>query len=502
MKQTHILSKSRFMNGLQCLKSLYLLVHNPELKDPSNSYSEYILNTGTKIGELAREHFDNGLLIKQDYTEHDAAIEATLKTIEDKSIDHIYEAAFLFEDIKIRVDILKNNHNGTFDIIEVKSSTKVKESHLYDLSIQKYVLDNLGFKISQSKLMYINSDYVYDGKSYILNELFKIEDLSLEIAKLASNIKPTLQLMRESLEKVSVPEIQIGAHCKKPNQCPFYGHCRKGFPKDHISKLYRIGDKKLNQLRDQGITSIKEIPDEFKLTETQHRIKESVVREEPFFSPEVKVQLSNLEYPLFFMDFETSNPALPIFAESSSWKHIPFQWSVHKLHNDGTLEHFDFLPHHSNDPRKEFAESLVKIIGDRGNVIVYYDAFEKGIIEKLSQHLSDNLGDRLLSINGRVFDLYRLIYNHVYHPDFEGSFSIKKVLPALIPNLSYKGMSIADGATALIAYQKMIDVKVPEDERKKIHRDLTEYCKLDTLAMVEIFKFLREDNDLDAEVEF
>ncbi len=489
------------MNGIQCLRSLYLAVHKPELKDPSTSYNEYIMTTGTKVGELARKFFENGILIEQDHADHEAAVKATENAIENSQVDHIFEAAFTFEEIKIRVDILKKNRNGSLQIIEVKSSTKVKEAHLYDVAVQKYVLAKLGFRIDESKLMFINSEYKFNGSEYDLSKLFKFEDLSDEIAKISPNIESSLDQMRATINKDIEPDIEIGSHCKDPNQCNFYSHCRKNFGTDHISKLYRIGDKRLNILRARNISSIKNIPDDIKLTETQVRIRDCLIDNAPFYSPEVKIQLNDLQYPIYFMDFETSNPALPVFPDSSPWEHIPFQWSVHKLARDGTLTHLEYLPVTNKDPRKEFAESLIKALDEQGTVVVYFDAFEKGVISRLSQHLGGILGEKLLEINDRVFDLYKLIYNHVYHPQFQGSFSIKKVLPALVPSLSYEGMNIADGATALIAYQKMRDESTSEVERSKIYSDLIEYCKLDTLAMVEIFKFLLgDDKQLDLEV--
>lgn len=374
----------------------------------------------------------------------------------------------------------------------MKSSTKVKPVYIQDLAVQLYVMRELGHDIDHTKLMYVNSSYIYQGGEYSLDEYFISEDQSEKVDKIYGEVSLRLDQFRKILSNLEPPQVEVRSHCRNPNNCPFNDHCRQGHGKDHITKLYRIGDKKLDELRSIGVRSIKDIPDDFKLSITQERIRAALGEGKAFVSEEVKPQVQALEFPLYFLDFETSNPALPLFPQTSPWKQVPFQWLIHILQKDGSMTHKEFLPAHKDDPRPDFTKALIDSLDDRGSVVVYYENFEKSIIEGLAQHFSGEIADRLRQINSRVFDLYQLVFDHVYDPEFGGSFSIKKVLPALVPHLSYKGMGIADGAAALIAYQKLLNPGINKDDERRIRNDLLAYCKLDTLAMVEIYKVLKK----------
>lgn len=483
------------MNGVQCSKSLYLTSFHPELKDVQAPYDKYIMETGTRVGVLARELFKNGILIDQNPDKQEEAIKSTQDALADPSVEYIFEAAFNFDDIIIRIDVLKKIEQNSFEVIEVKSSTKVKEEYLTDIAIQCFVLQKLKYKVSKCTLIHVNSDYVYEGGAYDLQKLFTTKVLTEDVNKIIPNISDMLGKMREVLSKDEEPRIEVGSHCKKPNKCAFYNYCRKDFPDRHITKLYRISNKELDHLRGKNINLIGDIPEDFKLSAVQKRIRECVIENKIFIGQEVEAKLSELQFPLYFMDFETSNPALPIFPDSSPWQHIPFQWSVHILDEKGNLDHKEYLPNHTNDPRREFCERLVKTLGKSGSVLVYYDTFEKGILDDLIHYVGGELGAQLQEINERIFDLYKLIFDHVYHPSFNGSFSIKKVLPALVPRLTYEGMNISDGGLALMAYPKILDATISEVEKANIQRDLKEYCKLDTFAMVEIYRYLMNSKE-------
>ncbi len=478
------------MNGLQCLKSLYLTCHQPELKDPVSPFDQYIMSTGTQVGILARRQFPQGTLIKGDHDDEDQAFLTTQDALANNKIEHIFEASFCFENITIRIDILKKNKDNSVEIIEVKSSTKVKPEYISDIALQLHVLKCLGYTANSCKLMHINSSYVYQGGDYDLNELFITEDVINDVEEELKAVPTQLKQFRSILDQDKVPTVEVGSHCKNPNKCRFFNYCRKDFPKDHITKLYMVNDKKLGELRSKKIDTIADIPSSFKLSDTQLRIRQALIDNKSFISDEVQKTLSDLIFPIYFMDFETSNPALPLFPKSNPWKQIPFQWSVHILDEKGNLTHKEFLPNHNNDPRPDFARELVNSVGQHGSIVVYFERFEKGIIGELAEHFGGKTESQLNDINNRVFDLYQLVLKHIYHPNFNNSFSIKTVLPALVQKLSYKDMNIADGTAALIAYQKLLKPEISKAEKEKIRKDLLAYCKLDTLAMVEIYKVL------------
>ncbi|MBI2603183.1 MAG: DUF2779 domain-containing protein [Deltaproteobacteria bacterium] len=491
MKTKPQLSKSLFMHGVQCLKSLYLHAYQKKDMDERSEHGQYIIETGTKVGELARQYFEDGFLIGESYFEHDLAVMRTAEKIKDRSARHIFEAAFTFDNIRTRVDVLRINSDGTVDLIEVKSSTQPKREHIPDLAIQAHVVKGLGYDVRTCSLMHLNPDYVYPGGGYDLKALFAISDVTEEVEKKMAEVPHLIGRMKKVLSEDTTPAIPIGPQCKNPHKCDFYGFCRIGLPEGHITMLPRISDKKLSLLRQKGIERISDIPVDFDLTPIQARIRDAVASGKIFKSSEISDLLSTLEFPLYFMDFETCNPALPIFPGSRPWQQIPFQLSVHRMDKSGKLDHREFLIEGMEDPRKEFVTTLLDTVRGEGTIVVYFEKFEKGILSSLAEHFPD-FSVEIQNLNARIFDLYRLVCDHLYHPDFNGSFSIKKVLPALVPTLTYDGMEIAEGTGALLAYLKLRDPTINSTEKQALRKNLREYCKLDTLAMVEIYRALLE----------
>ena len=487
------LSKLRFQSGLQCAKRLYLEIHSQNEKDIVTSAEEAIFELGKNVGELARKLFPKGSLVDFNVSNQDEAYRKTQALLKDDKIEIIYEAAFTYEKIEVRVDILRKVSNNEVDIIAVKSSTRVKEEHLADLAIQAHVIEGSGMKIRKCFLMHINSDYLYDGADYILDQLFTLSELTNEVKSLQDTIEDHLTVMWAVVHSNEVPAIDTGPHCSKPYQCSFHQFCRKDWPKDHITNLPRASDKLLQELSSNKITRISEIPENFKgLTFAQQRVRQSVANKKVYYEKEMLTTLSALESPLFFIDFETINPALPLFKNSRPFQQLPFQWSCHKLCSDGSTIHGEFLAAGDRDPRSEFAVSLFRQLGTEGPILVY-SAFEKTCLLSLADHFPQYQIE-VENICGRMIDLLALVRKHFYHPDFNGSFSIKKVLPTLVPELSYKDMEIGDGATAAMSFLRVVSKKASADEAKDIRRNLLEYCKLDTLAMVKIYLKLLDDS--------
>lgn len=483
------LSKSRFIAGLQCHKRLYLECYHYDERDEITSAQQAIFDSGTKVGDLARKYIPDGILIDEDHTQQVQANDRTADLVKQGDVEAIYEAGFTFDDIKIRVDILRNNHDGTYDIIEVKSSTKPKDEHIDDIAIQTYVLKGCGIELKNYFLMTIDSSYEYQGGEYEVEKLFKLHDLTEQVDEKMDQVLASLNEMRKPLQEASAPCREIGGHCKKPYTCSFYSYCHKGLPEDHITKLPRISEKNIKLLRSQNIQRIPEIPDDFsKLTATQFRARESVINKSVFYGQDLYNELRDLVFPLYFIDFETFNPALPAYIGTRPYLQVPFQWSTHILSSDGKLDHHEFLANGLDDPRILFAESLIDVLADQGTILVY-SSFEKSRLNEIAKVYPD-LQDKLEAITDRFIDLLALLRRDFYHPDFRGSFSIKTVLPALVPDLRYDGLGIKEGATAAASFEKSLQPDCPEIERKRIRGDLLAYCKQDTLAMVEIYKAL------------
>ena len=443
---TPLLSKSRFQYGLQCLKRLYLECYHRELADPVDPGRQAIFDVGTSVGEVARRRFPNGRFVEEDYTQHDRAVETTIELMADDGIPSIYEAAFTFEGIRIRVDALWRNGGEGFDLVEVKSTTRVKKEHISDVAIQVYAVEGAGIPIGKAYLMHLNRDYMYPGGDHDLGQLFTLEDVT-ETARsfLSGRVNDDLLRMWEALVLDAAPEIETGKHCTSPYRCSFFGHCHQD-DKEVIKPL--------------------------------------------FVGPDLPAALGEIGLPAAVLDFETVNPAIPLFVGTRPYQAVPFQWSLHLVESSGEIRHEAFLNDDAADPRERFAASLMEAVSAEGSVVAY-SSFEKARMRELAEVFPQYRGG-LLALCDRTVDLLRLIRVNYYHPGFHGSYSLKSVLPALAPDLGYYGLDIAEGMSAATSYARMIDGDTPTSERAAIRDALLEYCKRDTEAMVRVYRALRE----------
>jgi hypothetical protein len=293
------------------------------------------------------------------------------------------------------------------------------------------------------------------------------------------------------MARATPPDIEPGSQCTNPFTCEFYDHCNKPPPMDHVENLPGISAKNLKKLAALGIESIADIPKDFPLTDRQKRAWECAKTGKPWFGKGLKEALAGLRYPLYFMDFETLGVALPRYAGMSPYDQIPFQWSVHVQRKPGAdLEHYEFLSEEDVDPRLAFAIALCPVVGKKGSVVAYNAGFESGCLEDLAQWFP-KYRDNITNIQKRLWDLLPVMRALVYHSAFCGSFSLKSVLPALVPEMSYDGMEVAEGSDAGLAWEKIIHGEVQGVERNRLREALLAYCKQDTLAMVRLLDVLR-----------
>jgi hypothetical protein len=488
-----LLSKSRFMAGLQCHKRLFLECYPSVSRDPVGPATRALFEAGARVGAVARGLFAGGVRIGEEARTHDDAVLQTYRALEEPGTTAIYEAAFNHDNVRVRVDILAHAGKGSWDLVEVKSSSGYKEEYLPDLGIQLYVLEGAGVPIRRACLVHVNNQYVYEGGPYILDRLFTVRDLTEQARELIPKLRAELEEMRVPLWAWRAPEIAIGPHCKRPYPCPFYTHCHSDGPEHPIERLPRLYPKLLRALREAEIDDIRDIPEDFDgLSDLHRRIRASVITGRVHADPELREKLKTLRPPVHFLDFETCNPALPRFVGTRPFQQVPFQWSDHVLHEDGTLEHRGYLHVEDTDPREPLVESLVRSLGREGPIVVY-SGFEERIIRLLAEDLAEWRDDLLAIVESRIVDLLELIRSHYYHPDFKGSFSIKDVLPALIEDLDYDDLEIREGAQAATGFIEMIDLETTEQRRMELRQALCAYCHRDTEAMVRLFQKLRED---------
>ncbi|MBI1784283.1 DUF2779 domain-containing protein [Candidatus Sumerlaeota bacterium] len=484
------LSKSKYTAGIQCHKRLYLEIHEPELKGETSSAVQAILDWGHRVGEVAHKRFPGGVLVEANYLQHDQSIQHTKKLIEDRGIPAIFEAGFTSEGIRVRADVLSRVRAQLFDLTEVKSTSKMKDYFLSDLAIQFYVLAGSGVEIRRAGIMHLNTGYIYRGGDYDYAALFTIEDLTKDVRAMQAEIPDQLKAMRKMLAAKEPPEIEVGPHCSKPYECPFMGHCwTKGsdFP---VSELPNARQALRDRLAEEEIEDIRDIPEDFSgLSVLQRLVRDVVISGQPQFHPGLKQDLGRVEYPLHFLDFETFMPPLPLYKGTRPYETIPFQWSVHTLTRSGTLKHREYLHDGADDPRPILAEILLETLGEKGSIVTY-SPYERRMIGELARALPQRKS-ALNALLPRLYDLLPVIRARCYHPQFHGSFSIKNVLPALVPSLSYDDLDIQDGSAASVGYMELLDAETPPARRRDLRAGLLAYCKTDTLAMVKLYETLK-----------
>src|SRR5262245_13707006 len=494
LSKTLRLSKSKFLSGLQCHKRLYLEVHHPSLATKPDAATQAMFDMGTEVGELARNRFPGGILVTAGYRQSEAALEQTAALIQDLAVPTIFEGAFLHNGVLIRADVLERvlNEEGQFcgwRLIEVKSSTKVKDVHLEDLAVQTEVILGAGLRLTSVCLMHINTGYLYRNGAIDLIELFTIQDLSDTVGQRRSEVPERLAEMSRILLRPESPAIEPGRHCHTPHDCPFWEHCTKDKPARWIH--YLPGSKQIvDQLTQQGVMTIDEIPAGAKLSPVQRRMKENV----EWVSAKLGSVLKAVQHPVHHLDFETVMLPVPRFLETRPYQALPVQWSNHIEQTTGELLHAEFLHKDPSDPRKILAESLLESLGSKGSICVY-SPYEKAVIEQLAEALP-SLRTALRALVQRIWDLHPIVRDHYYHPLFKGSYSLKEVLPALIPSLGYDDLVIKEGGHAATEYYRMVFVETDWVERATIAEALLRYCARDTLAMVELRRALMEKAEI------
>ncbi|HEC1777151.1 TPA: DUF2779 domain-containing protein [Campylobacter lari] len=493
-------SKSRYTRGTQCAKSLWLKTYKDEvLSTPENTSDKF--KTGNKVGDLACELFPNGVKIEFEGSSLNEKCEQTRKLLENNQ-EVIYEATFCYDGILIMIDILQNTKDGMI-INEVKSSTSltktptskvIKKTYIDDCALQYYVLSNLGYKIKQVNLIHLNNKY-YRGDFLDINRLFKFNDITDKVIQNQEEVRKNLKYFEEILSKNEEPDIDIGTHCFDPYDCDGYKYCwveqRNLCENENIFSISK--SNKIFNLYRKNIINFKDIKDLSTFTENQQiQIKASLNKEIYINKENIKKFLDTLTYPIYHLDFESFTQVIPEYRVVKSYMQIPFQYSLHIDYKD-KLEHKEFLSECGIDPRYELVRNLINDIPKDVCVLAYNASFEKSVIRNLALAFPE-FSEHLLNIEKNIKDLMIPFQNKdYYHYKMQGSYSIKKVLPALIPDMeqAYKNLGlIQNGSEAMKSFETMQNMD--ENERKALRQALLEYCKLDTLAMVKILKHLEE----------
>jgi hypothetical protein len=485
------ISKSQYIKGLQCPKALWYYKNRKDLKPEIDATTQAKFDTGNAVGELAQHYFDNGVEVTNKYWDIKGAISATERYIND-GYDTIYEATAMHPGHGgySRIDILKKiPDTDEWDLIEVKSSTKVKDYHIDDLSFQYHVFHHAGYKIRRCFIMHINNQYIREGE-LDPKKLLQLEDITEEILSKQDNLDAVATQLVEIRKQGKEPDEAIGARCSKPFECDYKAHCWHHVPEYSIYNIFaaKKADQIYKTIESYDISDVPEnlYPNGLKRIDLDCYLNDI----ENFDKDNIVSFLNELEYPLHYLDYETLFPAIPLFDGTHPYQQIPFQYSMH-VQNEagGETAHHEFLHKEITDPRQSFVESLISSCGNSGSFIVYNKTFEAGRNSELAE-LYPQYASQLLAINERMVDLMLPFKNrYLYHPDQKGSYSIKKVLPAFT-DLDYNEMEITDGGDASLQYYEFINMKLLEQDHDSLWDALYQYCKLDTYAMVELTRVL------------
>jgi predicted RecB family nuclease len=479
------LSKSRVMAGLQCHKLLWWMVHEPEaLELQADEQTQAAMARGTRVGELARGYVPGGVTVDLPYNAYDARIAATRHLLEEGA-PVVYEACFRAGGVYVAVDILKRDDMG-LRLIEAKSSVSVKEHHIPDVAVQAHVVQESGFDVAGTEVMHLNRACAYPN----LSNLFLRSDVTCAAGALADRVRGWITAQAAMLQG-PVPQVSIGPHCTSPYECPFMARCWPTLPPHHVSTLYAMRRREL-ELDEQGYRTIHDLPEDVPLRKIADRQRRAVQEGRIVVEPTLAQALDVFVPPIAYLDFETVGLAIPVWEGCHPYDAVPIQFSCHVQDVDGRVTHHEWLAEGPEDPRPMLAARVIEACEGAQTVVAYNAGFERRRIEQMAEALPV-LAAPLRSIVARLVDLLPVIRNHVYHPDFGGSFSLKSVLPALVPELRYDDLPIRGGAMASLELERMLfqEAELTSDAKARLRADLFRYCHQDTLGLVRLLDRLR-----------
>ncbi|MDP1523318.1 MAG: DUF2779 domain-containing protein [Methylotenera sp.] len=476
----HGLSKSRILLHRQCPKRLWLKVHRPELEEVDDG-NQARFATGTYVGELAQQLYPDGILI--DGNDLGQAVIDTQAILAGEKRP-IFEATLQADGLLIRADLMLPDQNG-YRMVEVKSSTSVKDYYLTDAAIQSWVAQQAELSLTSVEIAHIDNTFVYPGGGDYRG-LFRYADVSEQISGMKDEVPDWINAARETLSG-DEPCIAPGGQCSVPFDCPFFSYCsptienKDGFPPEVLP----YGKALTATLRAEGYADLRDVPEERIEGWKHQRVWRATKCGQAELNPEAGRIIAALPYPRYYIDFETINPAVPVWVGTRPYMQVPFQWSCHIETAKGVMTHLAYLADGQSDPRRPFAMSLIEAVGTDGPIFVYHAPFERSRMQEIAAYCPD-LAPALEAAIDRIVDLLPIAREHYYHPDMRGSWSIKVVLPTIAPELAYDDLEVANGGMAQEAFSEIMQPETLPERSQQLSDALLLYCERDTLAMVRI----------------
>ena len=491
-----LLSKTDYILYRECPKNVWYKIHRPDLYSESDlsEFEKTIIETGNEIELIARKLFPTGILIGGRGIESQKLTQSYI----DKKQEVLFQPIFIQDGLLAAIDILKYNpEDNSYSVYEVKSTNNVDPKvHFYDLAFQVSLLKKYGLNITQTCIIHLNSEYIRSGELNI-SELLKIVNATKEVRELLAVIE---EETAEAIKYLSQDDEPNGSCCciykGRSRHCSTFKHSNPHVPEYGVHDITRIGNSKakLQELIDGNIFDLNKIPEHIKLSEIQKNQVEAYVLNKAFIDKEkIEEELDKLVFPLYFLDYETFPCAIPRFNGFSPYQQIPFQYSLHVLKSPNEKpEQHEFLHTGTNDPSASFTESLIKDIGKTGSIIVWHKDFECGRNEEIAERIPE-AKPFMDALKERIYDLEEIFKKQYHvHKDFQGGTSIKRVLPVLVPELTYKELEIREGGTAADTWNKLVNGHYFGETKERTISNLKVYCGLDTYAMYAIWHKLNQ----------
>lgn len=488
--KNRLLTKSCYVTGTRCSKALFLQKKSPELSKLESSQDRKIKREGAEVGAFARLQFPGGVLIETLDTEQ--ALGETRQAI-DTGVLTLYEAAFMAQGVLIRADILtRTSVDSSWQLYEVKATTyrsvdsSAKNEYCRDLAIQTWVLKQCEIELNGIFLMHLNHECSFPE----IHNLFKVIDYTSDVKPVLEKINDEVQQLQNVLLSQQHPDIAIGQHCEKPRECQFSAVCWKGLPTYSVFNIPRALNKW--KLLEENRFSAAHLVDADFNSEKQKRALRCYQTNQPFYDLQrAHAILETWTYPLSYFDLEAVSYPIPRYKNSRPYQDLPFQFSCHiQMSSESELEHHEFLFDANTDPREAFIKEMFKVLPSSGSIVVYHQTYE---MTKLKELASDfpQYAESIRSLLPRIVDLKKVIEESVYHPEFLGSYSIKKVAPVLLgQDVSYDHLAVGDGMEAVCKFQELVQLSHNDPKCIVIRNSLLEYCKQDTLLMVKLHYWL------------
>ena len=478
------------MAGLQCLRRLWRLVHEP--RDYAEPPAGSPVAVGVDIGRHAHELFPRGVLVTQEPWQHAEAAARTVTLMNDPTVPAIFEAAFTHDDVRVRVDVLERLADG-WGLREVKSSTRVKDHYLDDAALQLHVLEGAGVTVHSIEVVHVDNTYLRGYGEVEWSAFFARSDVGEQVRARQADLVARLPALRDCLQEETPPIIAPSGHCHSPYGCEFWADCTADKPFDWIALMPRLKAERRQELEELGIDAISDIPPAFPLTWKQRIIRDAIVSGTPYVATDLACRLREFAVPACYLDFEAMMPPVPLYPGTWPYQTILFQWSLHAVDRDGVLHPREFLATGSDDPRRRFAETLIAALDELPGPVLVYSAYEQTQLRALAGHFPD-LAPAIEAIILRLLDLLPVVRSAVYFPTFAFSNSIKAVAPALCPGFGYDDLEgIADGMAAAGAFLQLASGAYFSSEAEdQLRTALLAYCRRDTLAMVGVHRALMQ----------